>query len=116
MASIETSIETRRFVFDGRQFRANAKPGINIARIGVLLFEDANKSGQQELYGAMSEETTQYLIDRFYWDTRAADALEVARRMPPGPERSQALKLASLLRCAADARGLVFPKRGRPRK
>jgi hypothetical protein len=64
----------------------------------------------------MSEETTQHLTDRFYWDTRAVDALELARRMPPGPERSQALKLASLLRCAADARGLVFPKRGRPRK
>jgi len=84
--------------------------------MGVLLFEDANRSRQQELHGAMSEETTQHLVDRFYWDTRAADALELARRLPPGPERSQALKLASLLRCAADARGLVFPKRGRPRK
>jgi hypothetical protein len=83
--------------------------------MGVLLFENAGQSRQQELYGAMSEET-QHVIDRFYWDTRAADALELARRMPPGPERNRALKLASLLRCAADARGLVFPKRGRPRK
>jgi hypothetical protein len=80
-----------------------------------LAVQGRHKSGQQELYGAMSEEAT-HTIDRFYWDTRAADALELARRMPPGPERSQALKLASLLRCAADARGLVFPKRGRPRK
>jgi hypothetical protein len=47
---------------------------------------------------------------------RAADALELARLMAPGPERSEALKLASLLRCTADARGLIFAKRGRPRK
>jgi hypothetical protein len=63
----------------------------------------------------MSAET-QDLVDKFHSETRAADALELARRMPPGPERNEALKLASLLRCAADARGLVFPKRGRPRK
>jgi hypothetical protein len=63
----------------------------------------------------MSEET-QDLVAKFHSDSRAADALELARRMPPGPERNEALKLASLLRCAADARGLVFPKRGRPRK
>jgi hypothetical protein len=54
--------------------------------------------------------------DRLDWDHRAADALELARQMPPGPERSEALKLASLLRCTADARGLVFAKRGRPPK
>jgi hypothetical protein len=54
--------------------------------------------------------------DRLDWDTRAADALELARLMAPGPERSEALKLASLLRCTADARGLIFAKRGRPRK
>jgi hypothetical protein len=47
---------------------------------------------------------------------RAADALELARLMAPGPERSEALKLASLLRCTADTRGLIFAKRGRPRK
>lgn len=59
-------------------------------------------------------EKKQRLVDRF--DAHAADALELARRMPPGPERNQALKLAGRLRCTADARGLVFPKRGRPRK
>ena len=30
--------------------------------------------------------------------------------------RNEALKLASQLRCTADARGLIFAKRGRPRK
>lgn len=64
---------------------------------------------------AMGKET-QRSTDRLDWDIRAADALERARLMPPGPERNEALKLASLLRCTADARGLVLPKRGRPRK
>ena len=63
----------------------------------------------------MSEEKKK-LAERFYLNTRATDALELARRMSPGPERNQALKLAGQLRCTADARGLVFPKRGRPRK
>jgi hypothetical protein len=109
-------METTGFVFFATPCDAlKPKPGINITQIGVLLFKGLHELGQGELSGAMSEET-HHLIDRFYWDTRAADALEVARRMPPGPERNEALKLASLLRCAADARGLVFPKRGRPRK
>jgi hypothetical protein len=50
------------------------------------------------------------------WDDLAAEALELARLMPPGPERNDALKLASQLRCIADAQGLIFAKRGRPRK
>ena len=37
----------------------------------------------------------------------AADALEVARRMAPGAQRSQALKKAGLLRRIADHRGLI---------
>jgi hypothetical protein len=56
------------------------------------------------------------VIDKRDWDERAAEALEQARRMPKGPERSNALREASLLRVAADAMGLFFPKRGRPRK
>jgi hypothetical protein len=54
--------------------------------------------------------------DRRDLDVRAADALELARLMVPGPERNEALKFASQLRCAADAQGLIFAKRGRPRK
>jgi hypothetical protein len=54
--------------------------------------------------------------DRLDWDVLAAGALELARLMRPGPERNEALKLASALRCFADARGLTFAKRGRPRK
>jgi hypothetical protein len=63
----------------------------------------------------MSKET-QRSSERLDWDTLAAHALELARLIPPSLERNEALKLASLLRCAADARGLIFAKRGRPRK
>jgi hypothetical protein len=56
----------------------------------------------------MSKET-QRSLDRLDWDSLAADALELARLIPPGPERNEALKLASLLRCTADTRGLILP-------
>jgi hypothetical protein len=59
---------------------------------------------------------TQQPPDRIDQEMLAADALERARLLPPGPERSEALKLASLLRCTADSRGPTFAKRGRPRK
>ena len=48
------------------------------------------------------------------WDVKATEALEAARLMPPGPEKSEALKKAGMLRNAADIRGLFFAKRGRP--
>jgi len=54
--------------------------------------------------------------DRRERETLATEALELARRMPPGPARNDALKAASQLRCCADAHGIVFAKRGRPRK
>jgi hypothetical protein len=44
----------------------------------------------------------------------ADEALEAARNLPPGPERSDALKKAGALRYAADADGLKFSRRGRP--
>jgi hypothetical protein len=36
---------------------------------------------------------------RLDWDSLAAQALELARLIPPGLERNEALKLASQLRC-----------------
>jgi hypothetical protein len=66
---------------------------------------------------AMSKETQPSSDrDRLERDGEAADALELARQMAPGPERNQALKLAGALRRSADKRGVVFAKRGRPRK
>jgi hypothetical protein len=55
-------------------------------------------------------------FDRRDWDILAAEALELARQLPPGPKRNEALKAAGRLRCCADARGIVFAKRGRPPK
>jgi hypothetical protein len=49
-------------------------------------------------------------------DASAAEALDAARAMPHGPARTVALKKAGLLRYQADLLGLVFAKRGRPRK
>ena len=49
-------------------------------------------------------------------NARAMDALEDAREMPPGAQRTEALKKAGLLRRTADSQGLIFAKRGRPRK
>jgi hypothetical protein len=59
---------------------------------------------------------TRRSFDKRDWDMLAAEALELARRLPPGPKRNEALKAAGRLRCCADARGIVFAKRGRPRK
>jgi hypothetical protein len=49
-------------------------------------------------------------------DVEALAALEEAREMPHGPERTEALKKAGLLRNAADSKGIVFARRGRPTK
>jgi hypothetical protein len=49
-------------------------------------------------------------------NARAIDALEEAREMPPGSQRTHALKQAGLLRHALDSQGLTFAKRGRPQK
>jgi hypothetical protein len=62
------------------------------------------------------ENKAQRSTGRYDWNILAVDALELARLIPPSLERYEALKLASLIRRAADARGLVFAKRGRPRK
>jgi hypothetical protein len=49
-------------------------------------------------------------------EAEALAALEEARTMPAGPERTQAMKKAGILRNAADLQGLFFAKRGRPAK
>jgi hypothetical protein len=47
-------------------------------------------------------------------DAEATEALESARAMPHGAEKTEALKKAGLLRKAADSRGISFARRGRP--
>jgi hypothetical protein len=49
-------------------------------------------------------------------ETEALSALETARAMEPGPERTEAMKRAGILRNAADLRGLLFATPGRPPK
>ena len=49
-------------------------------------------------------------------EAEALTALEQARTMQPGPERTEAMKRAGILRNAADLQGLFFAKRGRPAK
>jgi hypothetical protein len=49
-------------------------------------------------------------------ETEALAALEEARGKAPGPERTEAMKRAGILRNAADMHGLLFAKRGRPPK
>jgi hypothetical protein len=49
-------------------------------------------------------------------DAQAQAALDEARAMPSGPQKTEALKKAGLLRNAADVRGFMFAKRGRPAK
>jgi hypothetical protein len=49
-------------------------------------------------------------------EAEALAALEAARELPPGPERTEAMKRAGILRNAVDLRGILFAKRGRPPK
>ena len=49
-------------------------------------------------------------------DAEALVALEEARAILHGPERTVAMKRAGILRNAADSHGIVFAKRGRPPK
>ena len=48
------------------------------------------------------------------WDADAAEALEAARMLPPGPEKIAALKQAGMLRNIAVKAGIVFQRRGWP--
>jgi len=49
-------------------------------------------------------------------DLEATNALDQARAMAPGPERTEAMKRAGILRNAADLQGMFGAKRGRPKR
>jgi hypothetical protein len=55
-------------------------------------------------------------VDERDLDAEATTALEEARKMPPGLNRTEALKKAGILRKAADLHRSQLAKRGRPRK
>jgi hypothetical protein len=44
------------------------------------------------------------------WDARASEALANAKRLPPGSERSEAIKKAGQLRIAADMKDWLTAK------
>jgi hypothetical protein len=44
------------------------------------------------------------------WDAKASDALERAKKLPPGSKRSEAIKKAGQLRVAADMKSLLMAK------
>jgi hypothetical protein len=44
------------------------------------------------------------------WDTKASEALEQAKKLPPGSKRSEAIKKAGQLRIAADMKNVLMPK------
>jgi len=49
-------------------------------------------------------------LDSHDWDARASDALVEAKKLPPGLDRSKAMKKASQLRVAADMKKLLTAK------
>jgi hypothetical protein len=49
-------------------------------------------------------------IDRHDWDARASEALENAKKLPPGSKRIEAIKKAGQLRVAADMKDLLMTK------
>jgi hypothetical protein len=53
---------------------------------------------------------TQGNIDRHDWDARASDALENAKKLPPGSKRIEAIKKAGQLRIAADMKDLLMAR------
>ena len=67
------------------------------------------------IFGSMPRQNKD-LRPKLDLEAEALAALEVARTMPPGPERNEAMKQAGILRNAADLQGLFFAKRGRPTK
>jgi len=49
-------------------------------------------------------------LGRHDWITRASEALAQAKALPPGPMRSEAIRKAGQLRCAADMKIWLMPK------
>jgi hypothetical protein len=64
----------------------------------------------------MRKDSNEQSLDRHDGLSRAAEALEKARKMKPGPERNEALKRAGQLQSAADMIGYLKSKELRPPK
>jgi hypothetical protein len=64
----------------------------------------------------MRKDSKEQSPDRHDGLARAAEALEKARKMKPGPGRNEALKKAGQLQSAADMMGYLKSKELRPPK
>jgi hypothetical protein len=64
----------------------------------------------------MRKDSKEASPDRHDWLARAAEALEKARKLKPGPQRNEALKKAGQLQSAADMMGYLKSKELRPPK
>ncbi|MEA2887441.1 MAG: hypothetical protein QOD11_1801 [Bradyrhizobium sp.] len=64
----------------------------------------------------MRKDSNEQSPGRHDWFARAAEALEKARGMKPGPERNDALKKAGQLQSAADMFGYLKSNELRPPK
>ena len=53
-------------------------------------------------------------LDGHDWDARASDALVEAKKLPPGLERSKAMKKAGQLRVAADMKRIMTVEKSQP--
>ena len=49
-------------------------------------------------------------VDRHDWDARASEALENAKKLPPGSKRTEAIRKAGQLRIAADMKSWLMVK------
>src|SRR5258708_7540281 len=75
-----------------------------------------DKAGTADVTSAPMSEDKQNPRSKLDLEAEAMAALDEARRMPAGPERTEAMKRAGILRNAADLQGGIFANSGRPVK
>src|SRR5258708_22834485 len=84
--------------------------------VGASVEHRKDKAGTADVTSAPMSEDKQNPRSKLDLEAEAMAALDEARRMPAGPERTEAMKRAGILRNAADLQGVFFAKRGRPVK
>ncbi len=70
----------------------------------------------QQAIAPMAKQKTDPRSHSYVRNALAIAALEQARKLAPGTDRIEALRNAGRLRYEADSKGVIFAKRGRPRK
>ena len=100
---------------------------------GVLTYVNDGAGRSEAQYGVSAARSPNAMVNRFSLscpmtktkslgrpdhdlEAEALTALEEARALSHGPERTRAMQKAGKLRNAADLLGIVFARRGRPAK